>query len=395
MNSNMTFSYESRPIMTLENDISNKGKQGGINLQPSYQRGFIWENDFKDKLIYSIIRQYPIGNISLRATKDGIREVVDGQQRLTTIYNFINHDYAVKGEYSKKIIEYIINYLEYEFYNENKKDPKLESLKKRLKNKSSITLRYSQLPQSIQRNILAYNISITNISNATDEEIREFFRFLQNQERLRAGEIIKSFPSTTLEKYLDKISNLDLFLNKISFSSNARLDFDKHFYSVIGLLSEKINYGVTDKTVMDFAFKIDHNSLNNTKLIDDMIKNINVIIDNDSIPLKTMENTNVRSTKYLLLLCAFNLVDFSKNGKEKLKKLDYMNNQFSVFNSAIADKEKEVFFGYNEDVIEELRKITLLSKGSHKFNVVKERIEKLAFYINLFDKEVKDKSLVL
>ena len=48
--------------------------------------------------------------------------------------------------------------------------------------------------------MLAYNISITNITNATDDEIAEYFRYLQNQERLRAGEIINSVPETKLLK---------------------------------------------------------------------------------------------------------------------------------------------------------------------------------------------------
>ena len=60
----MSFSYDSRPIQTLMNQIQNVNKRDGIDLQPSYQRGYIWSADFKDKLIYSIIKSYPIGNIS-------------------------------------------------------------------------------------------------------------------------------------------------------------------------------------------------------------------------------------------------------------------------------------------------------------------------------------------
>ncbi|MCI9359290.1 MAG: hypothetical protein HFH59_17815 [Lachnospiraceae bacterium] len=62
----MSFSYDSRPIQTLLNQIRNINKPEGVDLQPEYQRGYIWSNDFKDKLLYSIIRRYPIGNVSLR-----------------------------------------------------------------------------------------------------------------------------------------------------------------------------------------------------------------------------------------------------------------------------------------------------------------------------------------
>ena len=170
----MAFSYDSRPIQTLINQISNYNKRDGIDLRPNYQRGYIWSSDFKDKLLYSIVKGYPIGNISLRVranknSKGAMQEVVDGQQRLTTIFNFVNKEYSIQGEMSRKIIEYIIEYLG------DEDDPKLERLKKRLSNKGKISLKYNQLPESIQNNILAYNISITNLTNASDDGIFPLF----------------------------------------------------------------------------------------------------------------------------------------------------------------------------------------------------------------------------
>ena len=50
----MAFSYDSRPIQTILNQIRNINKRDGIDLQPNYQRGYIWSSDFKDKLLYSI-----------------------------------------------------------------------------------------------------------------------------------------------------------------------------------------------------------------------------------------------------------------------------------------------------------------------------------------------------
>ena len=62
----MSFSYDSRPIQTMLNQIRNINKRDGIDLQPEFQRGYIWSSDFKDKLLYSIIKSYQIGNVSLR-----------------------------------------------------------------------------------------------------------------------------------------------------------------------------------------------------------------------------------------------------------------------------------------------------------------------------------------
>ena len=127
----MAFSYDSRPIQTLMNQIQNVSKRDGLDLRPPYQRGYIWSSGFKDKLIYSIIRSYPIGNISLRVrwdknAKGAMQEVVDGQQRLTTIYQFISEEYTVQSDLSRRIIEAILEYMG------DEQDPKLEKLKKRL-----------------------------------------------------------------------------------------------------------------------------------------------------------------------------------------------------------------------------------------------------------------------
>ena len=46
----MSFSNASIPVQTVLNNIDTV-RFGGLDLQPSYQRGYIWKDDFKDKLI--------------------------------------------------------------------------------------------------------------------------------------------------------------------------------------------------------------------------------------------------------------------------------------------------------------------------------------------------------
>ena len=382
----MSFSYDSRPIQTLMNQIQNVNKRDGIDLQPSYQRGYIWSADFKDKLIYSIIKSYPIGNISLRVRSDrnskgAMQEVVDGQQRLTTIYQFVSDEYTIQGEVSRKIIEYIVEYMGEE------RDPKLERLKKRLNNRGKIALKYSQLPESIKNNIQAYNISITNITNATDDEISEYFRYLQNQERLRAGEIINSVPETQLEKYINAIADKELLLSKLSFS-NARKQFDRVFYSILGLEDGQIGFGVMDRDVMSFVSDCkelhEDTIVNTNRLIDQL----NLICRDETIPVGYI-SCNARAIKFLLLLASLGLVDFSQDRKRKLKALDSINKKLSAFSSAKADSVSETFYGYSAPVIEEYRLLALISKGGHSLKRVQNRMEILAYYVNDFTNQAK------
>lgn len=377
MANQMNFSNASIPVASVLNSI-NTVNFGGLDLQPSYQRGFIWKDDFKDKLIYSIIKFYPTGNISVRVLntpnpKGAKTEVVDGQQRLTTIRDFINNDYVVKSEWSKKIIAVIKEYYE----TAGVTDPDVEKLVKKLEKKGNVRLKYSDLPKIIKGNIDSYNIPMTYIADASDQQIREYFRFLQNQERLRAGEIINSMPATNLESYLESISHKNLFLDKIGFVDN-RAEFDKIFYSIIGLFDAKISFGTTDKTIQDYAAKADTPTIGLSRT-NKMIEQINSILNSTITPLT---NTRKRFLKHLLLLGGLGYVDFSNDTSLKLNNLKSIDDNLSAFFSAKAKVVEQTFKGYSSDIVEELRYVALLTKGGHSLSRVENRMQILAHYVN-------------
>ena len=78
-----------------------------LNLRPSYQRGEAWKTEYKEKLIYSLITNYPIGNFIVRKleiSNQATAEVVDGQQRLLTIKKFVKNGMELSAALSKTII---------------------------------------------------------------------------------------------------------------------------------------------------------------------------------------------------------------------------------------------------------------------------------------------------
>lgn len=373
----MNFSNASVPVTSVLNSI-NTVNFGGLDLQPTYQRGYVWKDDFKDKLIYSIVKNYPTGNISVRVlktpnAKGAKSEVVDGQQRLTTIRDFVSNKYIIKSEWSKKIIEVIKNYYE----SAGVQDETVDKLVKKLNNKGNVRLKFSDLPEIIKGNVNSYNIPMTYIADSTDQQVREYFRFLQNQERLRAGEIINSMPATNLEVFLDNISHKNMFLDIIGFSDD-RAEFDKIFYSIIGLFDSKISFGTTDKTIQSYASKAETPTIGLDK-VNTMVEQINSII---SIGCSVLTATRKRFLKYLLLLSGLNLVDFSTDTVSKLKILKNIDDKLSVFFSAKANVIEEEYKGYSEAVIEEMRLIALLTKGGHSLSRVENRMKILAYYVN-------------
>jgi hypothetical protein len=74
-------------------------QQGEIEIHPEFQRFFRWSDYQKTKLIESILLGIPIPPIFVSQREDGIWDVVDGLQRLSTIYEFVG---ILKNEDGKK-----------------------------------------------------------------------------------------------------------------------------------------------------------------------------------------------------------------------------------------------------------------------------------------------------
>lgn len=77
-------------------------RQGSLTLSPSFQRRSVWKIEAKSYLLDTISRGLPVPLIFIRErldleTQTTVREVVDGQQRLRTLFGFIDpsslHDF--------------------------------------------------------------------------------------------------------------------------------------------------------------------------------------------------------------------------------------------------------------------------------------------------------------
>ncbi|MGL9969412.1 HNH endonuclease family protein [Enterococcus sp. DIV1420a] len=75
------------------------GLSGKLTIQPEYQRNYIYADGNRDvAVIQSIFKGYPLGLIYFNKTANGYLEVLDGQQRITSIGRFIKSKFAVKDE---------------------------------------------------------------------------------------------------------------------------------------------------------------------------------------------------------------------------------------------------------------------------------------------------------
>ncbi|MBR5167877.1 MAG: DUF262 domain-containing protein [Salinivirgaceae bacterium] len=73
------------------------GLSGRLTIQPEYQRNYIYADGKKDvAVIESVLKGYPLGLIYFNKVDGGQLEVLDGQQRITSLGRFVKGNFAIK-----------------------------------------------------------------------------------------------------------------------------------------------------------------------------------------------------------------------------------------------------------------------------------------------------------
>lgn len=122
-------------------ELLSDAEKGSLQL-PDFQRGWIWDDDRIKSLLASISACFPIGAVMLLETRgtrvsfkprplDGTEDsgvepdtlVLDGQQRLTSLYQALMNRSPVKTRDSKKRIVYRRYYIDMNLANSSEADP--------------------------------------------------------------------------------------------------------------------------------------------------------------------------------------------------------------------------------------------------------------------------------
>ncbi|MBU9402260.1 DUF262 domain-containing protein [Burkholderia multivorans] len=79
--------------------IVSRIKSGDIDLQPDFQRGEVWTRAKKQRLVDSVLRDWHVPPIHvIEDVQTRKQEVLDGQQRLVAIRDFVDGEFALDGE---------------------------------------------------------------------------------------------------------------------------------------------------------------------------------------------------------------------------------------------------------------------------------------------------------
>lgn len=146
------------------NDVAGWNERRELRLAPEFQRRRVWSPRGKSFLIDSIVRGMPlpqffIREIVLPRERRTVREVVDGQQRLTTILEFMAGEFYVLPMHNADLAK----------------------------------LRYEELPEAIQKEFLSFPLSVNILEGTEDPDVLEIFSRLNSysvplneQEKLNA-----------------------------------------------------------------------------------------------------------------------------------------------------------------------------------------------------------------
>lgn len=172
-----------------------------LDLQPNFQRGEVWGKGKKQRLIDSILRGWHIPPVHvIQVPFSDKQEVLDGQQRLAAIRDFMSGKFPVNGE-----------------------QPPFEK---------SITdldgMYWEDLPQSIKSKVEDFTIRILTISDYKPGEPGELFYRLNQPTNLTSAEQRNAYFGEARQQ----IKNLTEYMVELGFSSeligfsNSRMAYD-------------------------------------------------------------------------------------------------------------------------------------------------------------------------
>jgi uncharacterized protein with ParB-like and HNH nuclease domain len=181
-------------------------KDGELDIHPDFQRIFRWNDVQKSKLIESILLGIPIPSIFVSQRENGIWDVVDGLQRLSTIFEFME---ILKDENGNNLpgstlvsTPHLDKLAGFKWNNSNKQFEIDSSLKLEIKRvKIDVKIVKKQSDKNVKFEL--FQRINTLGSRLSDQEVRNCLLIMINKE---------------FYHWLKSISNNENFLNTISLA---------------------------------------------------------------------------------------------------------------------------------------------------------------------------------
>jgi len=200
-----------------------KHKRGDLILDPIFQRRPVWDLVRQSKLIESVILEVPIPVFYLAESQDGTEEVIDGQQRFRSFFDYLDGKFSLRGlkaipeingkkftELEKPMQKLIENYSVriVTFKKESDENLRFEIFERL--NTGAMPLNAQELRNCVYRG--NYNQLLIDLSE--DLEYRDLMGLVGPERRMKDVEYVLRFASFFHYTYLKYKPSMARFLNE-------------------------------------------------------------------------------------------------------------------------------------------------------------------------------------
>ncbi|HBT77801.1 MAG TPA: DUF262 domain-containing protein [Planctomycetaceae bacterium] len=239
----MTTQIQSSPSNKKISELYRRIRDKTLILQPDFQRKYVWTSSHKEAFIDTILNGLPFPEIYITQTGIDIAKIetqeviVDGQQRLSTIVEYIdeNPESLVFGKSVKK---------------------------------------YRSLTDDQKSDFLGYNVVVRDLGNISPDMIKEVFKRINRTEfGLKQVEIQNAIYSgefiSTAKEILDSVSQDHI---PIFFESELTRMSDLHFILLAMSTLENGGYFSKDSEVERYVMQFD-NEYPDRRVMKDLVVN--------------------------------------------------------------------------------------------------------------------------
>lgn len=254
------------------------------------QRNKVWSRDQQSMLIHSLIEGYPVPETHAREdVADGMNWMVDGQQRVSTLIDFVGDNFEITNNTPLAFNEVDISgYV------------------------------FSELAKCLQDKILQSKIKVVKLRNINDDQLAEMFYRLNNGSPLKPIELTRALLGSTMN-IIREVSDMTFFSDMLSMTDTARNRFvdQELIMQTVSVLSQA-DISLSTKDIREFMLTSEEEKITTNiellKVLTPYMEQAFVNMD-EKARKKCLKKTNVP----MLFAMAKEVVHYNSDKKTNLK----------------------------------------------------------------------------
>lgn len=203
LNADEETEFTSRKISPDKSDpsietLEGRERRNKLNLQPDFQRYFVWDIKKASRLIESVLLGVPLPTVYLSEEKNGVSCVIDGQQRLTSLFSFYRGQFPNGDKFMLKGLNVLRD----------------------LEGKT-----FKDLDDELQENFLNYSLRVITFPKESDENLKfEIFeRLNMGSAQLNDQELRNCIYRGNLNNLIKELAQYSEFRDIMGFAQEPKL----------------------------------------------------------------------------------------------------------------------------------------------------------------------------